>query len=199
MSAATLNSTMPDISKLRAGLRGLNADLTHLTTNRYFSHIPLVDIAKLITNAGLEYPSGWSNPIAGKTGRATVKIFAEPEVFLHLSWHQMDSGNFEVIAYTSVMKDLAVPDMDSKTKHQAVKRGNHSLDLEINKTYHRQIPVAKIADILEANGFDGDKALAGIYVGNEGRIHEPVGSGVYIVISWYRMASNNYEITAYLS
>lgn len=198
MSAATLNTVMP-AANIRANLRGLNAELTHLTTNKYHPVIPLVDIDRLVTNAGFQSPTGWTNPIHGVTGRSTATIHRGPDVYLHISWHRMGSGNFEVIAYTSVMEDLTVPDMDSKAKNQAVRRGNHSLDAEVNKKYHRQIPIAIVAEILEANGFDGDKAVAGIYVGNEGRIHQAVGSGVYLTMSWYRMPSNNYEITAYLS
>jgi hypothetical protein len=36
-------------------------------------------------------------------------------------------------------------------------------------------------------------------VGQSGRTNEPVGYGVHLALSWYRMPSGNYEITAYLS
>lgn len=64
-------------------------------------------------------------------------------------------------------------------------------------TYHPHIPTGDVDAILTAYGF---KPLEeAIYCGAEGRIHEQVGERTWIVLTWYKMPSGNYEIVSYLS
>jgi hypothetical protein len=77
-------------------------------------------------------------------------------------------------------------------------RANHDLAKKIGSTYWSHLPVADIAEIINKHGFDGS-ALDGIYTGHQGKVHEKVGKNTWIVVTWYRMPSGNFEIIAYLS
>lgn len=161
--------------------------------------IPLVSIDTIVNMAGFESPKGWSNPIGGREGRSSVQLLDKPSVFLHLNWYRMESGNFEIVAYANTDEDLPLPAMSTADKKKAVKRANDVLSDDIGKKYHAAIPLQRVSDILDVNGFDPAKVGNGIYVGESGRLHEPVGHGVYLTMTWYKMPSGRYEIVAYLS
>jgi hypothetical protein len=185
-------------TEVRAALKKVNTELDRLTFNRYHSTIPLTAIDHIVTIAGFDSPNGWSHPIGGREGRSSVQLNDKPAVFLHVNWYQMGSGNYEVVAYANTDEDLPLPAMSPADKKKAVKRANDVL-ADLGKKYHNSIPLQAISDILEVNGFDPSKVGNGIFVGASGRAHEPVGFGVYLTMTWYKMESGQYEIVAYLS
>lgn len=77
-------------------------------------------------------------------------------------------------------------------------RANKELAKKICSVYWSHLPIDDIAKIINTHGFDGS-ALDGFYTGHQGKVHEKVGKNTYIVITWYRMPSGNFEIVAYLS
>lgn len=186
-------------TQIRAALKTINVELDRLTFNRYHSTLPLVAIDTIVTKAGFPSPNGWSHPIGGREGRSTVQLNDKPSVFLHLNWYQMGSGNYEVVAYANTDEDLPLPAMSPADKKKAMKKANDALAGDIAKKYHNSIPLQNISDILEVSGFDTSKLGNGIFVGQSGRVHEPVGYGVYLTMTWYKMDSGRYEIVAYLS
>jgi hypothetical protein len=85
--------------------------------------------------------------------------------------------------------------MTSKQKKAAKNAVNTAL-YAIN--YSDGLPVTKIDGILSSNGFEETEPA--IYCGREGRSHQPVGFGVYLALSWYKMEpTGRYEIVAYVS
>lgn len=187
--------------ELRTAIRAINADFDKLTTNRYHSMIPLSNIDNIITDHGFDSPTGWTKPITGPSGQSSVRIYAgPPEIFVHISWYKMSSGNFEVIVYCETDIDLPLPSLSTKEKNKAINNVNKNLRDEItHNKYHSTIPIMQIAKIIEVNGFDDSKVGQGIFVGATGKIHVSIGSGAYLTMSWYRMESGRYEITAYAS
>jgi hypothetical protein len=75
---------------------------------------------------------------------------------------------------------------------------NKDLDKLLTNKYFKHIPVAEIKEILKNHAFNPDP-LDGVYTGDEGKIHEKVGEKSYIVITWYKMESGNFEVISYLS
>jgi len=84
--------------------------------------------------------------------------------------------------------------MEKKARRLA---GNAIGQLTHNR-YFESLPISDVASILQSHGFD-PAGLVGIYVGHEGRIHEQVGAKTFLSLSWYRMPSGRFEITAYLT
>jgi hypothetical protein len=75
---------------------------------------------------------------------------------------------------------------------------NKELDKLLTNKYFKSLPIDEIREILKNNAFD-PVPLEGIYSGADGRIHEQVGKKSYILITWHKMSSGNYEVIAYLS
>mgnify|MGYP001603704708 CR=1 FL=1 len=68
----------------------------------------------------------------------------------------------------------------------------------INNEYFPNIPVKELAAIVDSFGGDANE-LSGIYCGREGRSDAQVFENSQLFISWYRMESGRYEITAYMT
>ena len=66
-----------------------------------------------------------------------------------------------------------------------------------NNVYHDAIPNGTIGDILTAHGFN-EEGLDGIYTGADGRTNAQVGPNSWLTMSWHKMPSGRYEITAYM-
>jgi len=86
--------------------------------------------------------------------------------------------------------------MTSKEANQARKQANEALFL-MGKKYWDGTPITKIDEILYRAGFNVTEEA--IYCGREGRSQEFVGENTWISLSWYKMPSGRYEITAYVS
>jgi hypothetical protein len=65
--------------------------------------------------------------------------------------------------------------------------------------YFEALPLTQLKDLLAGQGFQTEP-LDGIYCGTEGKLDPvQVGERTWFVMSWYRMSSGRYEVTAYLS
>lgn len=76
------------------------------------------------------------------------------------------------------------------------KQANEAL-YKLGLTYHESIPLATVDAILSAADLNPLEAM--ILCGREGRIHEDVGNGLWLSLSWFKMTSGRYEIVAYIS
>lgn len=57
-----------------------------------------------------------------------------------------------------------------------------------------------IADLLLVNGFEVPSKWDSTFTNQEGAMRNvPIGEGVYLTVTWYKMASGNYEVVAYVS
>lgn len=55
----------------------------------------------------------------------------------------------------------------------------------------------EIARAIEAAGFSTDN-LDGVYAGREGRVHEDIGRGIWLTLTWHKMeVTGTYEVVAY--
>jgi hypothetical protein len=63
--------------------------------------------------------------------------------------------------------------------------------------YHVRLPIASIDEILIQNGFTPTEPA--IYCGRDGRSHEQVGPNTWLSLTWHKMDSGRYEVTAYVS
>lgn len=87
---------------------------------------------------------------------------------------------------------------DHVEERQAFKSAQKKIIDHGHNKYFDSIPVNEHADILEKHGFSG-RALDGIYTGREGHADAQVGPKTMHHVSWYKMPSGRYEITAYMS
>lgn len=81
-------------------------------------------------------------------------------------------------------------------RQRLTKQANEAL-YKLGLTYHESIPLATVDGILSAADLNPLEQM--ILCGREGRIHEDVGSGLWLSLSWYKMASGRYEVVAYIS
>jgi hypothetical protein len=91
----------------------LNRDLKRFLSpdgkTEYFNHIPLSDIFDIIEGVGLvpvdEDGSRWEGMLAGEDGRATIELIDSEDSFkslnMHIQWHKMQSGKYEINAYVN--------------------------------------------------------------------------------------------------
>ena len=68
---------------------------------------------------------------------------------------------------------------------------------ELGKDYHHSIPLENIDVALLTAGFRMTEAA--IYCGRDGHSHEQVGDNTWLSLSWHKMESGRYEVTAYVS
>jgi len=78
----------------------------HEITNGFKPEIPLDEIFNAISNNGGravdEAGNDWSGILCGADGTANIEVEFEGKNFwLRVSWHKMESGNWETVAYIS--------------------------------------------------------------------------------------------------
>jgi len=195
---------MPTLSPIETKelVQQVNKDLAPIT-DKFQSHMPLFDVAAVLTKHGLD-PKPMENAVNSKDqGRLHVNV--GQGVWLTLTWYKFETGRYEIVAYASSQHDdarIPAKPMDSGAKRKAMKAVNDKL-VELGRTSQKSLGNAfKVAqDALEAAGFDATDFTHPTFGGQStGRIHAPVGNGVFILFSWYRMeVTGNYEITAYVS
>ena len=82
------------------------------------------------------------------------------------------------------------------TRRNRVNQRIHALTCN---SYFEALPLASLKTILAEHGFQTEP-LDGIYCGSEGKLDPvQVGARTWFVMSWCRMSSGRYEVTAYLS
>jgi len=70
---------------------------------------------------------------------------------------------------------------------------------KMGRVYYDKLPVGRIIALLEENDFDTEN-LEGIWCGHEGRVHESIGDGKFILVAWCRVGDNGrFELTSYVS
>lgn len=90
--------------------------------------------------------------------------------------------------------------MTAKTASQRVTAANRALHKLIYNKYFHHVPFGKISEILMEHGFNSI-LVAGVYIGDRGRWTAFVDDHErhMIVIEWYKMGSENYEVNTYVS
>jgi len=73
-----------------------NYALTTLTMNRYFDSLPIAEIIGILEKENFNVES-LRGVYCGKTGHSYDQV--GPITYFSLSWHQMGSGRYEVLAY----------------------------------------------------------------------------------------------------
>ena len=86
--------------------------------------------------------------------------------------------------------------MTAKQERNARKVVNDAL-YELGRIYHDSLPITTIDGILQGAGLNETEPA--IYCGREGSSNEQVGEHSYLSLSWYRMGSGRFEVTAYVS
>jgi len=85
--------------------------------------------------------------------------------------------------------------MDNATERRNRTRVNN--DLHKLPIYHDGLPLSEIDNILGRHGFNALEPA--IYCGASGSCTDKVGPNTYLALSWYKMESGRYEVTAYVS
>jgi len=98
-------------------VKAVNKELGKFTVNRYEPHIPYGTIMKFLEDQGFKPLDADEVPfiLCGKDGRVTVEFVLDSQpnhlYYLHMTWHRMDSGNYEAVAYfDSTSKKRAMQD-----------------------------------------------------------------------------------------
>ena len=88
-------------TEIKKAKRKLNVALAKLSTHSpstYYPTLPVAALAELANSLGFD-GAAFDGVYTGHDGRASIVL--GPTVTVTLSWHRMDSGNFELIAYAS--------------------------------------------------------------------------------------------------
>lgn len=80
-----------------------------------------------------------------------------------------------------------------KKAQDMVNNGLYTLGLK----FHAYLPIYEIDSILVEAGFNATEPA--IYCGRDGQIHEEVGHGKYLTMTWHKFESGSYEVVAYLN
>jgi len=87
--------------------------------------------------------------------------------------------------------------MTAQQERVARRKVNAALH-ELGRVYHDGLPIAQIDAALSANGFDETEPA--IYCGRDGSCSPmQVGARTWLSLSWHKMESGRYEVTAYVS
>jgi hypothetical protein len=76
----------------------VNKELDILTKNNYFESLPMQDIANILTKYGFN-PEELHGIYVGREGRTHDQV--GPNTWIVVTWHKMESGRYEVVAYVS--------------------------------------------------------------------------------------------------
>jgi hypothetical protein len=88
------------------------------------------------------------------------------------------------------------PVVSEITRRNRVNQRIHALTCN---NYFEALPLAQLKELLAGHGFQTEP-LDGIYCGSEGKLAPVhVGERTWFTLSWFRMPSDRYEVTAYLS
>jgi len=59
-----------------------------------------------------------------------------------------------------------------------------------------RVPVSELVAILKSHGLDPKNIQNSVH-GDTGRLHVAIGSGIFLVMTWYKFQTGKYEIVAY--
>lgn len=192
--------------EIKALAQKVNQELASVT-DKFQSDVPLGEIMSILTKNGLD-PKAFQNAYQHKDeGRLHVNV--GQGIYLTMTWYKFEStGRYEIVAYASSQHDdvkTPAKPMDSGEKRKAMASVNAKL-VTIGKTYWTGVGSAckAVSDALETAGFEATdfdhQAVTGTAGRKEGRIHAPVGNGVFLAFSFFKMdVTGKYEIVAYLS
>lgn len=86
--------------------------------------------------------------------------------------------------------------MNASTKARLRRLNTNLTQLTRNAYFDSPCPNI-LARCIEEVGFNTD-ALDGIYTGADGRIHEDIGEGVFLTLTWHKMeVTGRFEVVAY--
>ena len=68
---------------------------------------------------------------------------------------------------------------------------------DLGTRYHDGLPITEIDAALVEGGFAQTEPA--IYCGRDGSCHQQVGGRTWLSLSWHKMESGRYEITAYVN
>jgi hypothetical protein len=95
------------------------------------------------------------------------------------------------------MAEWIGPIFKNASSERTARRRVNGLLWELGLTYHDGLPITDIDRILAVNGFACTESA--IYCGRDGHSLEQVGAHSWLSLSWHRMESGRYEVTAYVS
>jgi hypothetical protein len=184
----------------------INTELQSVNLQRHIG-MPLNDITGVLVRHDLD-PSKVRDHVHGDEGRLHAQVSAD--IYFTMTWKRMESGRYEIVSYVSSQhddyRDPYTTTMDASTKRKAKNKLNGLL-MPINKTYHpgKAHAFGMIQDAIASCGLNWhefeDRTVVGQVNDPDGRLHPPcdIGNGLYMAVSWHKMESNHYEITAYVS
>jgi hypothetical protein len=81
------------------------------------------------------------------------------------------------------------------TTKQDLRNLNHELNMLVRNTYFDNIPIDELETICAGHGFE--MSDISMLSGRSGRMSVPIGRGILLHFTWYRMDSGRWEIVAY--
>ena len=94
--------------------------------------------------------------------------------------------------------DHAVRIESRKELVKAIRAANKQIAALIYNHYFERLPLAEFSEILRRAEIPFE-SLDGIYCGATGRATTRVADDHILVLSWYKMPSGRFEVTAYIS
>jgi len=201
----TLNTRMTP-SETKAITQKINADLSPIT-DKFQAKVPVPELTAILRKYDLD-PKGIQNNLSDDSGRMHIPV--GKDIYLTMTWYKFHTGRFEIVAYVSSAhddhKDAPIAKvMDAGEKRKAVAAVSKDLNT-ISGKYWKALGLVTtaISDALAAVGFDSgefeDQMVHSTAGKKQGRIHVPVGNGIYLAMQFFKMEqTGNFEITAYVS
>jgi hypothetical protein len=174
--------------------------------NGIFPLIPLARIVELINAYNLD-ASQIVHQLGPDNGRMVVPVAAD--IFFVMSWYRFETGTFEIVCYaTSNFDDYEKPfTAVYKAQERAARLRRLNSTLRNLPPYFngKGHAFACVENHIISAGFDHrefqDDTTSGKFscMGEQGRIMSDISNNAFIVVTWYKMPSGNYEIIAYAS
>jgi hypothetical protein len=87
--------------------------------------------------------------------------------------------------------------MTAQQERVARRKVNSGLFDMGHNVYHDGLPITEIDAALVEGGFAQTEPA--IYCGRDGSCHQQVGARTWLSLSWHKMESGRFEVTAYVS
>ena len=193
-------------AETKALTQKINKELDAINRERH-TGMPVNQITGVLVGHDLDVTKVREH-VHGDEGRLHAQISAD--IYFTMTWKRMESGRYEIVSYVSSQhddhRDPYTTVMDSGTKRKARNKLNGLL-VPINKLYHpgKAHAFSMVQDAIASCGLNWhefeDRTVAGQVNDPDGRLHPPcdIGNGLYLALSWHKMESGKYEITAYVS
>lgn len=141
---------------------------------------------------------------SNSSGQMNINLSVSDEIFLSLSWYEMESGNIEIVSYVTSSSDAyKEPFTKVYTKTEKIKVFrllNKNLAKLPQYFQSKNDAFSQIKNAIISSGFDSSEFDQLSMSGNSNASYGiSLSNRVYLAIAWHQMESGRYEVIVYTS